>query len=346
MEPLTRDNFREAVFARDNHLCVICNKPAIDAHHIMERRLFDDEGYYLDNGASLCREHHLQAEMTVLSCEEIRNAAHITNIILPEHLYFDCTYDKWGNEILPNKNRIIGELFDDESVQKILRAGNILNLFIDKVKYPRTYHFPWSKGINKDDRILKSISQFENELVVMTEKMDGENSTLGKTYYHARSLDSSSHPSRSWIKNLWAQKGYEIPEGWRVCGENMFQKHAIHYTNEKNNALKTYFYAYNIWNEKNMCLSWDETKEWAYLLDFELVPILYEGIWDINIINKITQDVENRKDIIEGYTVRLQRAFHYSEFNKVYGKYVRANHVQNNHGHWMQQKVIKNELIK
>jgi len=44
---LTRDEFREGVFARDRHTCVNCRKPGVDAHHIMERRLFPDGGYYL-----------------------------------------------------------------------------------------------------------------------------------------------------------------------------------------------------------------------------------------------------------------------------------------------------------
>ena len=38
---LTRNEFREGVFARDNHTCVVpdCNKEAVDAHHIIERKL-------------------------------------------------------------------------------------------------------------------------------------------------------------------------------------------------------------------------------------------------------------------------------------------------------------------
>jgi len=44
---LDRDTFRETVFARDGHRCVICgngphNGREIDAHHIIERRLFTD----------------------------------------------------------------------------------------------------------------------------------------------------------------------------------------------------------------------------------------------------------------------------------------------------------------
>jgi 5-methylcytosine-specific restriction endonuclease McrA len=31
---LTRDDFRESVFKRDGHKCVICKAPGVDAHHI------------------------------------------------------------------------------------------------------------------------------------------------------------------------------------------------------------------------------------------------------------------------------------------------------------------------
>lgn len=31
---LTREEFKEQVFARDNYTCIFCNKAAVDAHHI------------------------------------------------------------------------------------------------------------------------------------------------------------------------------------------------------------------------------------------------------------------------------------------------------------------------
>jgi len=343
-ELLNRDDFRNAVFKRDNFKCVICGEPAIDAHHIMERRLFNDSGYYLDNGASLCEKHHLEAEMTKLSTNEIREAAKIINIVLPDHLYFDVEYDKWGNEILRNGTRIKGELFNDLSVQKILEKGNVLGDFTNRVKYPRTFHLPWSPGMNRDDRMMEDISVFENKEVIICEKLDGENKNWYSDYMHARSINSDSHPSRNWVKNLWAQKAYNIPEGWRVCGENMYAKHAIHYTNEKGNALDTYFYMFSIWDEKNICLSWDETKEWAELLELQLIPIYYEGVWDMKVIEELNKKMESNLDTIEGYVVRLKREYHYSEFKKVCGKYVRKNHVLQNHGHWSQNKIIPNEL--
>ena len=335
---LNRNDFRNGVFIRDNHKCVICDLPAIDAHHIIERRLFNDGGYYLDNGVSLCEKHHIEAEMTTLSTNDIRKSSNITNIILPEHFYVDANYDKWGNEILPNGQRLVGELFNNESVQKILKQGNVLSLFTDYVKYPRTLHFSWSDGITSDDKVLHDLKHFEKKHIVITEKMDGENTSMYPHYIHARSINSDNHASRNWVKGLWSKMGYNIPKGWRLCGENLFAKHSIHYTKENGNELKSFFYMFSIWDESNVCLSWKETKEYAELLSLELVPVIYEGIWDINIINNI--NVNN----IEGYVIRIADEFHYSNFRNCIGKYVRKDHIQTSK-HWTQEQIIRNEKI-
>jgi hypothetical protein len=126
---LTRDQFREGVFARDRHSCVLCGAAAQDAHHILERRLFTDGGYYLENGASVCGPCHFDCEQTNVSVEDVRRAAGITRAVLPEHFYSDLSYDKWGNIVLENGMRLKGELFYDESVQKILLVGGWLEHF-------------------------------------------------------------------------------------------------------------------------------------------------------------------------------------------------------------------------
>jgi hypothetical protein len=336
---LTRDQFREGVFKRDDHKCVICGGPAKDAHHIMERRLFDDGGYYLDNGASLCELHHIQAEETTLSCEEIRSAAKITKIVLPSHLYNDndYTYDKWGNIIMPNGTRIRGELFYDESVQKIMGQGNVLNLFSKYVKHPRTMHLPWSEKMTKDDRVLESVKHFEGKEVIVTVKMDGENCSMYNDHIHARSLDSGSHPSRKWVKGLWGRIAYEIPDGWRLCGEDLFAVHTIPYKN-----LDSFFLLFSIWNEKNTCLSWDETLEYAELLGLTTVPVLYRGPWDETLIKSLFKpEIDGNK--CEGYVVRLAGEFQYGDFRKSVAKFVSGDFVIK-HGHWSQQQIFANEL--
>ncbi|MEI8604633.1 RNA ligase family protein [Pseudoalteromonas sp. B160] len=52
-----------------------------------------------------------------------------------------------------------------------------------RVKYPRTPHLPWSPGATEDDIHQGNLSCFANKQVVVTEKMDGENTTFTVTLY-------------------------------------------------------------------------------------------------------------------------------------------------------------------
>jgi len=340
-EPLlTRNTFRESVFERDSHKCVICGEQAQDAHHILERRLFSDGGYYLSNGASLCGLHHIQAEQTVLTCETIREASGIKKIILPSNFYKDVRYDKWGNVYIRNgTQRCPGELFNDESVQKILNSVTQDVPFTYYVKYPRSWHLPWTGCMSKDDRVLDTLSFFNSQIVVSL-KMDGENTTMYRDYLHARSVDGNSHWTQSWVRNLHATIQADIPEGWRICGENLFARHSIKYDN-----LQSYFYIFSIWNEKNECLSWNETEEWAQLLEVPLVPVIYKGHWTErpDLIHKAIWENKFDETSNEGYVIRDTGRFHYSQFSQKVGKYVRKNHVTTS-SHWKFEKIEKNLL--
>lgn len=338
---LTRDQFREGVFARDNHKCVICGAPAVDAHHIVERKLFDDGGYYLDNGASLCAEHHLQAEDTSLSVEDIREAAGITHPVIPPGYSDKDVIDKWGNVFLPNGLRMKGPLFDDDGFQALVKREGLHQQFTELVRYPSTPHLPWSgnvtSGTTKRDRILMDADHFEGAEVVVTEKMDGENTTIYHgSYTHARSPSGGNHPSRDWVKALSGRIGWEIPHGWRLCGENMYAKHSIGYED-----LESYFLLFSIWTEENRCLSWDDTLEWAELVGVKTVPELYRGPWDEKVMRELAEAVDVQSS--EGYVVRFVDSYSYYEFPRRVAKWVRKNHV-NTDQHWARGPVIPNGL--
>ena len=330
---LTRDEFRAAVLARDNDKCVICGAPARDAHHILERRLWDDEGYYLDNGASVCTHCHIHAEQTLISCEDLRRACGIKKPHLPEHLYDEYEYDKWGNILVSGGGRIRGELFFDESVQIALDAGDVLRLFSPYVKHPRTNHLPWSHP-DDDDRVIRDMSNLQTSNVVVTVKMDGEQTSMYRDRVHARSLDPVHGPDHSFVNIVQSRIGYQLPEGWRVCGENLHAEHSIHYRN-----LKSYFYVFSIWDEKNVCLTWDETVEWAELLDLITVPVLYRGPWNEEKIKACWQPTYDG-DEMEGYVARVSGTIPFSLHRVSVAKYVRPS-FNRMHG---RQVFIPNEI--
>ena len=339
-ELLTRDSFRNGVFQRDKNSCVICGQAGQDAHHIIERRLFPDGGYYLQNGATLCGDCHIKAEQTLITTEELRDAADIKDVILPPHAYSDQRYDKWLNPILENGMRLRGELFEDISVQKVLAP--VLHLFSDKVKYSRTNHLPWSKSITKDDRILNesSLESWIGTEVIITEKRDGEQSNLYKDGFHARSIDFTPHPSRDRLKALHSQIAHNIPDGWRIVGENLTAKHSIHYTH-----LDTFFEVFGIWDGLT-CLSWDDTILYSQILELKTVPLLWRGIWNETIKTSCIRNtlfVNNSLDEIEGYVIRPTNAFHYKDFKNVVGKFVRANHINKTQHHWFSSQLVWNK---
>lgn len=319
---LTRDAFREAVFARDGHQCVVRDAACVpgpnDAHHVIERRLWPDGGYYLDNGVTLCGVHHRLAEQTVLSVEDLRKLAKIERALLPETLVDDTAYDKWGNPLLATGQRLRGPLFEDEQVQRILAEGDVLRLFGDRVKYPRTPHFSWSAGaIPGKEAILRSLTRLTEEpKVIVTAKMDGECTTLYADSLHARSVDGASHPSQSRMRAWHAANGHNIPDGWRVVVENLSAQHTIAYRH-----LAHYFLVTSVWTADNVALSWEETTEWAALLGLPTAPVLYEGPWHLPSIRACEQPTLGG-DPLEGYVVRPARRFTYGEFAQVVGKYV------------------------
>lgn len=206
-----------------------------------------------------------------------------------------------------------------------------------KYKYPRTYHLPYSKGYTSDDKVLSSDSHFYGKEVVITEKMDGENTSIYNDGFHARSLDSAHKPYHSWLLAYIQNFKYMIPENYRICGEYLYAKHSIDYDD-----LSTYFMCFSVWNNTT-CLSWKDTIEFCNKLGLTIVPILYKGIYDLAKTKNIAEEVVKRGG--EGIVVRVTSSFEYKDFDKMIAKYVRENHVQTNN-HWGHSEIQKNNLKK
>ncbi|MYS85513.1 RNA ligase family protein [Embleya scabrispora] len=202
-----------------------------------------------------------------------------------------------------------------------------------RTHYPRTPHVPWSPGAGADDVRAADLSGLRGREVVVTEKLDGENTTLYPDGLHARSLDSAHHPSRTWVKALQGRIGARIPAGWRICGENMYARHSIGY-----DALASWFYGFSVW-KGDRCLDWDESVRFLRGLGVPTPPVLWRGTFDERALRAIRLDPTRR----EGFVVRSVEGFERADFGRRVAKWVRRGHVRTD-THWMHAEVVANGL--
>lgn len=203
-------------------------------------------------------------------------------------------------------------------------------------KYKRTYHIPFSPGATSDDKIMSDVSAlYSCADGVITEKMDGECTTIHRGGMHARSVDGRHHPSRDWVKAFAAGVSPYLAENERVVGENMFARHSISYSN-----LETYFYGFALIVD-GVFQSWDDTIARFGELGVTPVPVLYRG--PIN--EKVFRDLVSGLDLDtqEGAVARTAEAFLESQMPTHMAKWVREGHVQTDK-HWMHQEIVRNGL--
>jgi hypothetical protein len=230
-----------------------------------------------------------------------------------------------------------------------MNKGYLMNTIDNKIldivrkKYPRTYHFPWSLGVQSDDKIIKDLSHFYGRIIVVTEKLDGENTTLYPDYYHARSIDSKFNFTRAWVAKMHACLKFNIPQKMKLVGENMWGKHSIHY---KNGVLDGYFYLFSIWEELNdgsdFCVDYDTLVEYAELLELPMPKVLYRGEYCEKTLQELSKNMDT--NLCEGYVVRTVEGFHRKDVNTHIAKWVREGHVQPNSDHWLKNAERNGEL--
>ncbi|MET8755828.1 RNA ligase family protein [Streptomyces sp. NPDC004667] len=202
-----------------------------------------------------------------------------------------------------------------------------------RTHYPRTAHLPWSPGATPDDVRASGPSALAGREVVVTEKLDGENTTLYRDGLHARSLDSGHHPSRAWVKGLQGRIGSGIPEGRRVCGENLYARHSLAYE-----ELDGWFYGFSVWDGDH-CLDWDPTVRFLRRLGIPTPRVLWRGVYDERALRRLRIDTTRQ----EGYVVRTTAGFRREDFGRCVAKWVRGGHVQTD-THWMYAPVVPNGL--
>ena len=225
---------------------------------------------------------------------------------------------------------------------------------MESPKYNRTYHFPWSPGALNDDKIATSVEGLIGVPIVITEKMDGSNTSLELDGCFARTHSGPpNHPSFDGLKALHAAQRWNIPHDMQFFGEWCFAKHSIEYS-----ELPGYWMMFNVRNFtptkpyskfKDVCWeSWKSVELWAGLWGVPTVPVLFKGtVKDEKELQELTESFMKQPSccggIREGVVVRIADEFLDSDFSKCVMKCVRANHIQTTE-HWKNQEIIRNKL--
>lgn len=218
---------------------------------------------------------------------------------------------------------------------------------MDSPKYNRTFHFPFSPGATSDDKIATSMGHLVGVPIVITEKMDGSNTSLEAHGCFARTHSGApAHKSFDGLKALQATIRLRIPVGIQLFGEWCFARHSIEY-----NELPGYFLLFNV-RELNpinsLWLSWDEVEMWAEEIGVPTVPVLFKGtVASEKELQQLVESFMNQPSVCggirEGVVARIAQGFLDNNFSQCVMKCVRANHVQTSE-HWKDQEIIRNKL--
>lgn len=209
---------------------------------------------------------------------------------------------------------------------------------METTKYPRTYHLPFSEGLQNDDRKVEDgwWEHLKDKTLLLSEKMDGSNSYVCKSGVYARSHATTT--DNPWDKNLIEKGGTHdqiknlLSDNEGIYGENMYGIHSIEYK-----MLPSYFLMFAA-RDNNRWYSWKEIEELSSILGLIHVPVLeirrFETVSELE--QAIALHMKNGSkygNTIEGVVVRNIESFPLDEFSMNVVKYVRKNHVQTDE-HW------------
>ncbi|ORX47637.1 hypothetical protein BCR36DRAFT_94182 [Piromyces finnis] len=214
------------------------------------------------------------------------------------------------------------------------------------MKYPRTYHLPFSPGSTNDDKKIKGnwLKDYVGKDIVITEKLDGENIHMDQHDCYARSDGVATRSP--WTKNIWSSSNglywkikYLIEPNEIIYGENLYGEHAICY-----DKLTTYFHIFGMVGISKeephvpIFYSWDDLKKKAEKLNIPTVPVIYEGKIESEAhLKKIIDETMSLPSAYgstkEGIVMRIRDSFKVEDFSKCVCKWVRPNHVQTE-THW------------
>lgn len=200
------------------------------------------------------------------------------------------------------------------------------------LKYPRTPYAPYSPSIAKEDRVYANINHFLGKRIIITEKIDGSNTTLYQGKPYARGIgDTSRHKIHGLVKkhHAWKVQGGDI-----LYGEDIYAVHSIEYDPVYENET---FMAFAL-RQGDVLRSWDALVKYTDERDIPRVPLIFDGyVISEKVLKELFLDVFRQGSSlgpeVEGAVLRTADGFPIDEMELNICKVTRRNHVQTDE-HW------------
>lgn len=213
------------------------------------------------------------------------------------------------------------------------------------LKYPRSFHLPWSPGGTSDDRRMHDVSTLIDVDIVVTEKCDGSNLTYTRDGVFARShARAPVHPSFDLAKATHAMVGPRLSAGTSVFCEYCYAVHSIVY-----DGLPDHSMVFGVRDdERRRWWSWEMVALQAEALGLPTVPVLFQGrVGSERALRALTDDLSREPSALggvrEGVVVRVAGEFDDDQFARCLAKWVRPGHVTTDE-HWLFQEIRPQRL--
>ena len=198
-------------------------------------------------------------------------------------------------------------------------------------RYPRTPCWPQSPSYPRGDRATEDPESFTCREIVITEKLDGSNTTLR----NGEALTRSGKRTAPWLAmarkhHAWKLTGLDEI----IYGEDLYGVHSIAYAPMREEQT---FRAFALLRG-SILTSWDELVEITESLEIPRVPVLFRGEFsNVKELNEFIQQAHREKSVLgpdrEGVIVRTSGEFPLERLAQNVCKSVRADHVQAGE-HW------------
>jgi len=167
--------------------------------------------------------------------------------------------------------------------------------------YPNISHLPWSKWVRDGDVIQTDLNHLNHNNIIVLEKMDGIPVIISSDRIIFKK--DVSDISKEYLESIRTEKLSKLSNNIWFVGDILLERRLYHY-----DMLPDYFLLYGMF-VNDIFLNWEVTAKYAEELSLKMVPILYKGIYDEELIKKCYTGESVYGKYQEGYIVRRVDTF-------------------------------------